>query len=192
MKQLLILIFFSITLAICSCKNSLTYEKHIKELDSLKTVLSQVTLNFKNIDSNTVFAAYQKQYSFSRFITTHINDTLNKTDAQNLQVFFNTAIGLKTYLKTRSESIANANATLSQLTTLCADLKNNAIETEDAIAYIYIEKQATITTINNLKTNTETTRVVLENYNTSLIKTELFIKQINNNSLPDLIKPNFE
>jgi hypothetical protein len=172
-----------------SCKNSHAYEKYVKELDSLKVVLQQSVDNFKTVDSTTCVNAYSKQFTYSQYIETHLKDTVTKSVAENLQNFQSVKHGLNDYLASRSNWLANANASIKQLQTLSHDLKNGSINQEEAIEFINQEKKQAESIIEELKINTETIRNHLEVFNQSLPVCEDLIKQLNSGVLPQVITP---
>jgi polyhydroxyalkanoate synthesis regulator phasin len=189
-KSLLYIAIIAITITFASsCKNTVTYNKYVKELDSLKIVLQQAVANFKTIDSLTCLKAYSKQYTYSQFITTHLNDTVNKLVAQKLQTFQSVQSGFNDYIAMRSTWLNNAELSIEQLQTLTHDLKNGSLNEEEAVEFINEEKKQAEKIIEELKTNTETMRQHLELFNQSLPACEELIKQLNEGTLPQLITP---
>lgn len=172
-----------------SCKNTHTYEKYVKELDSLKVVLQQSVDNFKTVDSAATIQAYYKQYTYTRFIETHLKDTVTKTIAENLQNFQSVEKGLGDYLSLRSNWLKEANASILQLQTLSHDLKTGSVDDEEAVEFINNEKKRSEAIIEELKINTETVRKHLEIFNQSLPTVETLVKQLNSETLPALITP---
>ena len=61
----------SLIIGFLSCKNTLSYDKHVKELDSLKIVVLQAIDNFKTVDSATCINTYAKHYTYTQFINLH-------------------------------------------------------------------------------------------------------------------------
>lgn len=178
----------SISIVVCglcffSCKNKPSYDKYVKELDSLKVVVEQAVDNFRGVDSTTCVLAYNKQLAYSSFINEHLKDTVSKIEAENLQLFQSTHEGIKNYLAHRSEWLQQAHVSIKQLSSLSHDLKVGSVETEDAIEYINNEKKAAEKTIEELKINTETIRVLLNNYTKSLPVTEDLVRSLNNGAL---------
>ncbi len=180
------------TISFLSCRNTHAYDKHIKELDSLKVVLQQSVASFKSVDSIQCIQAYSKQYTYSLFINTHLKDTVTKTVAENLQIFHSVEKGLSDYLSLRSTWLTEANLSIAQLQTLSHDLKNGSVDEDDAIEFINEEKKQAEKIIEELKINTEAIRKHLELFNQSLPTIEDLIKQLNSGVLPELIKPTTE
>jgi dsDNA-binding SOS-regulon protein len=154
MKSLLSVIMAITCMSFFSCKNAHTYDKYVKELDSLKVVLQQSVDNFKTVDSATCMNAYSKQYTYSQFIETHLKDTVTKSVAENLQNLQSVKQGLNDYLSLRSNWLATANTSIKQLQTLSHDLKNGSVNEEEAIEFINQEKKQAELIIEELKVNT--------------------------------------
>lgn len=183
-------IFFLAILLFPSCRNTHTYDKYVKELDSLKIVVQQSVDNFKTVDSASCMEAYSKQYTYSLFIDTHLKDTVTKSVAENLQNFNSVAKGLKDYMVFRASWLNNASLSITQLQTLSHDLKNGSVDNEDAIGFINDEKKQAEKVIEELKINAENIRKHLEIYHQSLPICENLVKQLNSGVLPQLVKPN--
>ncbi|MES2762730.1 MAG: hypothetical protein V4677_11000 [Bacteroidota bacterium] len=187
--SLFILFVFILGTCFSSCKNTHAYDKYVKELDSLKVVLQQSVDNFKTVDSAATMQAYSKQYTYTRFIETHLKDTVAKVIAEDLQSFQSVEKGLQDYLTVRSKWLKEANMSIAQLQTLSHDLKTGSVNNDDAIEFIANEKKRSEAIIEELKVNTETVRKHLEIFNQSLPTVETLVKQLNTGILPTLIKP---
>ena len=184
-----ILMLSSLIIGFLSCKNTLSYDKHVKELDSLKIVVLQAIDNFKTVDSATCINTYAKHYTYTQFINLHLKDTVTKTVAENLQTFSSVGPGIADYISMRSQLLQEAQLSLTQLNTLSHDLKNSSLDNEEAIEFINIERKAAEKIIEELKTNTESIRKNLELCNQSLPMCEDLVKQLNAGILPPIIKP---
>lgn len=189
MKTLLSFLVLVLCGVFFSCKNSHAFEKYVKELDSLKIVVEQAVDNFKTVDSAACMNAYSKQITYTDFINKNLKDTITKTAAENVQAFYKTGNGFKSYLSMRSQWLKDAGLSIKQLSNLSHDLKNKSIETEDAIGYINTEKRSAEKIIEELKINTEAIRAHLELYTKSLPATEDLVRRLNNGSLPALQQP---
>jgi hypothetical protein len=189
MKSLLSILMVITCMSFFSCKNTHTFDKYVKELDSLKVVLQQSVDNFKTVDSAACMNAYSKQYTYSQFIETHLRDTVTKSVAENLQNFQSVKQGLNEYLSLRSNWLTTANTSIKQLQTLSHDLKNGSVNEEEAIEFINQEKKQAELIIEELKVNTETIRKHLEVYNQSLPVCENLVKELNSGVLPQLLSP---
>lgn len=189
MKVTLSVIFAITCLSFFSCRNPHTYDKYVKELDSLKIVVQQSVDNFKTVDSSNCVTAYSKQITYALFIETHLKDTVTKSVAENLQSFQSVKQGIGDYLSLRSNWLSKANLSIVQLQTLSHDLKNGSVSNDEAIEYINQEKKHAEAVIEELKVNTEAIRKHLEVYNQALPVCENLIKELNSGTLPQLVNP---
>ncbi len=185
-------VIFLLVLSSCffSCKNSYDYEKYVKELDSLKVVVEQAVVNFRSVDSLACYNAFIKQQTYTLFINENLKDTISKAEAEGLKNFSNTGAGLQAYLGKRSQWLAEANSTITQLHNLSNDLKKGSVETDEAVEYIHTEKQQSEKIIEELKVNTTSIREILDIQTKSLPMVEELVKKLNHGVLPPLpIKP---
>ncbi len=182
-------ILLIIAFCFSNCRGSFTYDKYVKELDSLKVVLEQSVDQFKSIDSAVCFKAYSKQYTYSVYVNTHLKDTVSKTVAENLQKMHSVEKGLRDYLLYRSYWINDANISINQLLNLSNDIKHETLEEDEALEFISQEKKHAEQMIDELKGNTENLRNHLEVFNQSVPVCEAFLKTLNGGVLPELIVP---
>jgi len=185
----LIIIGCSSIISFLSCKNTLSYNKHVKELDSLKIVVLQAIDNFKTVDSSTCINIYAKHYTYTQFINSHLKDTVTKTIAENLQIFSSVGLGIADYVSMRSHLLLEAQLSLTQLNALSHDLKNSSLDNDEAIEFINIERKGAEKIIEELKINTERIRKHLDLYNQAAPACEDLVKQLNAGILPPIIKP---
>lgn len=189
--KFLFYISMSVFISVCfiSCKNSHTYDKQVRELDSLKIVVQQSLDNFKAIDSASCMLAYSKLYTYSNFISYRLKDTVTKSVAENLQSFYFIKEGLNNFLALRFEWISKANQSIKQLQTLSSDLKAGSVEEEEAIEFINKEKKQAEQIIEELKVNSQEIRKHLDIFNQSLPVCEELVRQLNAGVLPVLLTP---
>ena len=152
-------------------------------------MLQQAVDNFKTLDSVKVTQAFAKQYTYTRFIETHLKDTVSRSLAENLQNFQSVEKGFHNYLTLRPTWLADASLSIQQLETLSHDLKMGSINDADAVEFINSEKKHAEDIIEELKVNTETARKHLEIFNQSLPTVEALVKQLNSGIVPQLINP---
>lgn len=189
LKTLIVLFVIASGMGLLSCKNTQAYDKFAKELDSLSIVVQQATDNFKSIDSVSSMESYTKYKIYGNFITTHLKDTVTKTDAEKLQQFYTSGKEIETFVKLRTDLINHTSLTMKQLKSLSNDLKNGSINSEEAVDFISKEKQNAELTIEELKVNTERARKHLTSFAESSVHVENIIKTINGGNLPALPKP---
>ncbi len=187
------LIFLSLTIIgisfFSSCNHAHTYDKYVKELDSLKVVVEQSVANFKTVDSTTCYNAYSKQFTYASYINVNLKDTVSRSVANDLQTFYMLGRSLVNYLAMRPVWLGEAQKSIIQLTNLSHDLKNGSVEDEEAIEFIGEEKKEAEKIIGELKENTEAIREQMEQFTKTLPTAELTVKKLNNDVLPELVKP---
>ena len=187
------LFFLSLTV-ICfslftSCNHAHTYDKYVKELDSLKVVVEQSVANFKTIDSTSCYNAYSQQFTYASYINVNLKDTVSKSIANDLQTFYMLGRSMVNYLAMRPVWLGEAQKSITQLTNLSHDLKNGSVEDEEVIEFINEEKKEAEKIIGELKENTEAIREYMEQFTKTLPTAELTVKKLNNDVLPELVKP---
>jgi hypothetical protein len=161
----------------------------VKELDSLKVVVEQSIANFKTVDSVTCYDAYSKQFTYASYINVNLKDTVSRSVANDLQTFYMLGRSMANYLAMRPVWLGEAQKSITQLTNLSHDLKNGSVEDEEAIEFIGEEKKEAEKIIGELKENTEAIREQIEQFTKTLPTAELTVKMLNNDVLPELVKP---
>ena len=172
-----------------SCNHSHTYDKYVKELDSLKVVVEQSVANFKTVDSTVCYNAYSKQFTYASYINVNLKDTVPRNTANDLQTFYMLGRNMVNYLAMRPVWLTEAQKSITQLTNLSHDLKNGSVEDEEAIEFINEEKKEAEKIIGELKENTEAIRKQMEQFAKTLPTAESTVKRLNNDVLPELVKP---
>lgn len=189
LKTLVVLFAIVCGISLLSCNNTQAYNKYAKELDSLSIVIQQATDNFKTIDSASSVEAYTKYKIYGDFITSHLKDTVTKTEAEKLQQYFSSGDEIENFVKMRTRLINDASLTVKQLKNLSFDLKNGSIKHDEAVEFIGKEKQNAEVIIGALKANNESVREHLTSFAESSLSVENIIKSINGGALPVLPKP---
>lgn len=179
----------SYLLFFASCGNSHKYDKSVKELDSLKVVVQQSVSHFKEVDSLACYNVYNKQYTYAGFIKFNLKDTVSKSEAENLNLFYHLGKTMVNYLAMRPQWLQQGQLSINQITHLSHDLKNGSVKDEEAVEYINTEKKEAEKIIEELNTNTDIIRRTMEQYLQALPTVEMVVKRINNNTLPELKNP---
>ncbi len=172
-----------------SCNNSHTYDKYVKELDSLKIVVEQSVANFKTVDSVECYNAYSKQFTYAGYINVNLKDTVPRSTAEALQTFYMLGRSMVNYLAMRPVWLSEAQKSISQLTHLSHDLRNGSVEDKEAVEFINEEKKEAEKIIEELKENTEVIRVQMEQFALTLNVAEEVVKKLNQGVLPEVMKP---
>lgn len=182
-----IILFVVIFSGLFSCQNSYNYDKQIKELDSLKVVITESLNNLKQIDSAYCVNALNTQNMYLQFIEAHTNDTLSKSQAQSLQQFSSIYKSFKTFNDFRLGWIANATQSINQLHHLSKDLQTKSLNNDEANKFVLSEKKNAEIIIHDLKQNALNMRQVTDAYKQYLPEWEALVKQLNNGQLPTSI-----
>lgn len=186
------LVFFTTcvsVLFISSCHDAHKYDKSVKELDSLKVVVQQSVAHFKQVDSLACYDAYNKQNTYSTFISFNLKDTVARPVAEDLQIFYTIGKSMVNYLAMRPKWQEEAQTSITQISNLAHDLKNGSVKDEEAIEYVSEEKKEAEKIIHELNENTEIIRRVMQQYTKTLPTAEEVTKRINNGELPQLKNP---
>ena len=123
------------------------------------------------------------------YINVNLKDTVSRSVANDLQTFYMLGRNMVNYLAMRPVWLAEAQKSINQLTNLSHDLKNGSVEDEEAIEFIGEEKKEAEKIIGELKENTEAVREQMEQFTKTLPTAELTVKKLNNDALPELVKP---
>ncbi len=168
-----------VALFLLGCKPTHRYDKNIRELDSLKIVMEQAVINFKEIDSLECYNAVSRQKMYHSFIIERVTDTLSNAEAKALQLFFTTKQPLNDFINKRQYWLNEASNAKKQLSNLTTDLKNDVVEPDDAVDFINREKTTSEKTIDELKLNTVLVGKHLQVYHVNLPVVETLIKKRN-------------
>ena len=132
---------------------------------------------------------FSKQFTYASYINVNLKDTVSKSTAEALQTFYLLGKNMVNYLAMRPVWLAEAQKSITQLTNLSHDLKNNSVEDEEVVEFINEEKKEAEKIIAELKENTEAIRIQMEQFTLTLPVAEEVVKKLNKNLLPELEKP---
>jgi len=172
--------------ALGSCGRPHAYDASIRQLDSLRVVLDQAGDNFSRLDSAKYAQALSLQVNYSTFITAHVQDTLNKADADALRESYAAGKIFRGFLNSRHQLREETSLNSSQLKKLAQDLKSNALDQDKAVAYMKEETAQAEQLIVTLKQNTDILYKQLEVFNRHLPAIETLVKRYNAGVLPPL------
>ncbi len=183
-------LLFSILVFLCcfsSCKNKSLYEKEISIIDSTKIVL-QVKLNELNRAENNIESiGFVKYETYRVFLKNNIKDTVIRYEATALQQFVNSGKTIEQFMKNKSELIKQTETSIVQLQKLSTDVKENNLPLNLVQAYFSSEKSHAEELIKTIEQNIKAFNLSVNNYRNSIIKTEEYIRKINNGALPSVV-----
>ena len=95
------IIIFAIIVLFGSCRNSDLYDQNTKTIDSLSTVVNILQEEFLKTDTVLLKKSVACFNDYKQFIQQIIIDTISKQEADNLQRFYNSGIGLVDFTTNR-------------------------------------------------------------------------------------------
>jgi len=183
--QAIIISFVAILLSNCAQKS--VYDKETSTLDSLKIVLQVKRNELNKFDKAIESISAYKLKTYGAFLKSNLKDTINKNQANTLQIFLNAVEALTEFEKMRAPLASQTEISITQLQTLSADLKANLIQSDQATRFITNEKHNADRQISILEQTIKTLNISIINIRNYLPKTEDLIKQINGGKLPSVV-----
>ncbi len=169
------------------CGHSNIYNKQITLLDSTKIVL-QVKLNeLKKAESNISNLPFGKLEAYIVFLNSNLKDTINKFQANALQLFMSSGKTIKQFNESKSALIKQTETSILQIQKLSGDIKENNVSQNVIDNYFSIEKGEADKLINVIEQNIKALNLSLVNFKNSTPRTEELIRQINNGQLPAIV-----
>lgn len=182
-----ITIFFLFSTLLFSCGRSHQYDKQISLLDSTKIVL-QVKLNeLKKAESNISNLPFGKFEAYSNFLNSNLKDTINKFQANALQLFMASGKIIKEFNSGKPSLIKQTETSIAQIQKLSGDIKENQVAQNVIDNYFNTEKTQADKLIGIIEQNIKALNLSLINFKNSTPRTEELIRQINNGQLPAII-----
>lgn len=163
------------------------YEKEVAIIDSTKIVL-QVKLNeLKRAEQNMESVGFAKYETYCVFLKNNVKDTVVRYEATALQQFVNSGKTIELFAKNKAELIKQTETSIAQLQKLSLDVKENNLPLNSVQAYFASEKSHAEELIKAIEHNIKAFNLSVNNYRNSVIRTEEYIKKINNGTLPTVV-----
>ena len=163
------------------------YEKEVAIIDSTKIVL-QVKLNeLKRAEQNMESVGFAKYETYCVFLKNNVKDTVVRYEATALQQFVNSGKTIELFAKNKAELIKQTETSIAQLQKLSLDVKENNLLLNSVQAYFASEKSHAEELIKAIEHNIKAFNLSVNNYRNSVIRTEEYIKKINNGTLPTVV-----
>lgn len=188
MKFALYTICFVALVSLCSCNKTSAGSEHQKIIDSLNCTVTTISGELKKIDTASLQRALAKFSQYKQFIKTNVNDTISKSEADNLQHFYNGGKKLETFQANRLILISRANLISSQLNKLANDEKNNALSDEQLNIFIAQEKTEAVKLSQFNLEQRQLYYAGMEEFKNSIFGVETLIKNRNRGALPTVVK----
>jgi len=183
-----IIAFFIVFVLASACGINNVSKQQIKSLDSLNGVINTAILSLQKTDSLQLKKVLTRYDEYAQFINSKLNDTLSKSEAIDLKIFFESAEVLKRFNNNKINLLSRLKLINTQVSKLSADIANKAISTQEANIHFKNE----VSEANRLTPLAfEQEKLYYLNYqklNQSIQKVEEIIKQHNQNQLPIVVE----
>ena len=175
------IIIFAIIVLFGSCRNSDLYDQNTKTIDSLSTVVNILQEEFLKTDTVLLKKSVACFNDYKQFIQQIIIDTISKQEADNLQRFYNSGIGL-------ADFTTNRQLIFEQLKKLTADTKENVFDVDQMKLYTLTEKQECSKLIDLMYSQQKLFYTRMLEFKISIKDVDVLIMKHNNGELPLIIK----
>src|SRR6218665_3811333 len=118
------------------CGKKDAYGRQVKTVDSLSGALSAFVKGMEKRDTLLLQRSVARFNDYRKFVSLHIQDTILKTEADNLQHFYAGGRCLENFAGTRKTLLARAALVNSQLTKLAQDIENRSAAPEALARFI--------------------------------------------------------
>lgn len=171
------------------CNKNNVYEEKSRSLDSLSGVVNSALRGFeKNIDTILLEKCVLKFEYYREFIRHNVNDTLSKTEADNLRSFYSAGNNLLGFSDNRKILIQRITLLNGQLAALSKDIKEKLVEPERLVRYCNQETLEAKNTTDLAYAQQKIYQTSLEEFRNALKGVENLIRSRNNGELPVIIK----
>ncbi len=185
MKFKLVKLFFvSFVWIITSCSPDADTIAQVKKADSLRVVLNSKLASLKQSDSSLISRAVNKFNTYTVFIQSNLNDTIEKTEANFLQQFYLSGNNLIAFHKNRNTLIVRAHLILIQIENLSKDFENKAITAAVLKEQVTKEELAAREVIQLIETQLNNYNTSIQDFKNALLPVENLLKKKNNGILP--------
>ena len=169
------------------CSHTNYYEKETAILDSTKIVLQVKLSELKKSGQIIEALQYPKYEAYAIFLRNNIKDTIGKTEGNALQLFVKSGETISGFNKSKAELIKQTETSIAQIQKLSSDLKENNVQINVVQPYYNSERGHADELIKTIEQNVKALNLSLNNYKNSIVRTEEYIKQINNGQLPTIV-----
>lgn len=184
---------YSICLISClvifqACNKTDIYAQKAKSLDSLGGAVNNMLNELEKIDTIPLQKAITRFNYYDLFIQQNLNDTVDKSNADNLIKFYESGKSLELFLKNRKIIMLRAKVIIAQLSKLGEDVKASSIDETQMQKYISKEQGEADKLIDAGRGQQKFFYTSMEEFKNSLQGVERFIKSRNHGELPVIIK----
>ena len=171
-----------------SCNHTEIYNQRAKTLDSLSGVLNVSVARMEQTDTLLLNKAIVHFENYRSFIQNNIKDTLTKSEADVLQVFYKSGTNLLVFQSNKRDILNRATLINSQIEKLSLAIKN---QEEDLVLldhYLSQEQKQIASLVNAIHIQQTNYFSALQEFRTSVKPLEQLIKLRNSNQLPHIVK----
>lgn len=170
------------------CSKTDVYEEKTRTLDSLSGALNSMVRELEKIDTISLKKYVTRFTHYRQFIRRSINDTISKSDADNLRHFYISGENLENFERNRRVMLSRADLINSQLLKLTADIKKRAMDADQITRHTSHEKKEAGKLMEAAHHQQRMFYSGMEEFKNSLRGVELLIRSRNNGELPTIIK----
>lgn len=175
-------------LLVGACTQNDVYQQRSKTIDSLSGAVNSMFSELVKADTAALDRSIVRFKYYKQFIEQNIRDTIQKTEADNLQHFYISGHNLESFAENRYMLMARAKKVNSQLDKLSQDVKNKTMGTDELNSYCAAEKQNASGLLETSRAQIKLFHQSLEEFKNSLNAVETLIRSHNNGELPVIVK----
>lgn len=188
MKVLQHSLLLLLLVALQACNQNDAYNQKTKALDSLNGALNLKVRELEKTDTALLQRCITRYNYYRQFIKQNVNDTLTKSEADNLQRFLSSGKNLENFWSNRFSILGRASLINSQQTKLATDVKNHAVDIMELEQFLMREKLATSEILEAATAQQKVYYSSLEEFRIALQEVENIIRLRNKGQLPTIVK----
>jgi hypothetical protein len=189
MKRLCCYTYLVLTFALSQgCGKKDAYGRQAKTVDSLSGALNALVNELEKTDTLLLHRSITRFNDYRKFVSQHVQDTILKAEADNLQHFYAGGRCLENFAANRKAVLARARLVGSQLLKLAQDIQNRSAEPETLSRFIEHEKSEAGRLMEAGYDQQRKFHACFEEFKNSLHGVENLIRSRNRGELPTIIK----
>lgn len=174
--------------ALSSCNDQAIYKHTAHAADSINGALSLAKQQLLQSDTIVLKKAITKFKEYSAFLALHVNDTLTKVEADNLQKFTQSGRQLEVFDMNRTVLAERANLISTQLIHLSQDCEKKANSADVLQAYYKKELEQAQLVLTTSAAQLASFQGAISDFKSSLPGLEALLMKRNRGELPQVIK----
>ncbi len=178
----------AVLLFLQSCGKAGAYNRQAKTIDSLSGAINAMVRELQQVDTIVLQKAVARFNDYRQFIKQHLTDTIEKTEADNLQHFYAGGNCVSHFSANRRALLARAALINSQLAKLSEDIKQRSAEPEVLTGALAFEKNEATKLMEAGYDQQKKFHSGFEEFRNSLNGVEALLRSRNRGELPAIIK----